>query len=145
MQSSPRTLESVQVGEKLPVLVEHVDVITNFLFGAAFGAAHRIHYDPVAAQNEGFTAPVIPGILMAAYATRVLVDWAGDPHCVRRVSNRNLASEVVEADLTISGEVTEIDGENGRVTCELTIASGDRPLMRTTGVVELRSRREADR
>lgn len=142
MENAIRSLDSVKVGDSLPELVEHVDMVTNFIFGVSLWTAHRLHYDHVLARDEGFEAPVIPGALMSAYATRVLVDWAGDPRLVRRIYSRNLASEIVDHDLTVRGEVTEIEenGDTGRVTCELTVASGATALMRTVGVVELPAR-----
>jgi acyl dehydratase len=141
VSNAPLDLDSVSVGDELPTLVEHVDIVTNFMFGTSLWTAHRLHYDHVSAREDGFDAPLIPGALMSAYIARVVVDWAGDPLSLRRLSSRNLASEIIDSDLTVTGTVTAVKriGRHGRVTCELTVRSGDRVLMESTAVVELRA------
>jgi hydroxyacyl-ACP dehydratase HTD2-like protein with hotdog domain len=131
-------------GSMLPELVEHVDIVTNFMFGVALFTAHRLHYDQVGAELDGFTAPVIPGTLMSAYVARLLVDWTGDPTCIRRLTNRNLATEVVGHDIRVSGTVTGVDEVTGdagearrRLTCALSVVSDGRVLVESTAVVEV--------
>jgi hydroxyacyl-ACP dehydratase HTD2-like protein with hotdog domain len=128
----------------LPELVEHVDIVTNFMFGVALFTAHRLHYDQVGAEEDGFSAPVIPGTLMSAYVARLLVEWTGDPTCIRRLANRNLATEVVGHDIRVSGAVSDVESitdERGetrrRLTCALTVDSEGRVLVESTAVLDV--------
>src|SRR5262245_9627669 len=137
-------------GSPLPELVEHVDIVTNFMFGVALFTAHRLHYDQVGAEQDGFMAPVIPGTLMSAYIARLLVDWTGDPACIRRLANRNMATEVVGHDIRVTGTVTGVEpvvGEGGAgrrlLTCTLTVDSDGRTLVESTAVIEVAAELES--
>lgn len=131
-----RSCDGVAVGDVLPTLRVTVTEVSNFLFGVAFWTAHRVHYDKELARAEGFDAPLVSGALMSAYASRVLVQWAGHPHAVRRVTSRNLASAVVGDTLDITGRVESVD-PGGLVTCALTVSRGDTGVMAVTAVVQL--------
>jgi hypothetical protein len=131
--AQPVSPASAEPGSALPELVERVDIVTNFMFGVALFTAHRLHYDQVGAEHDGFTAPVIPGTLMSAYIARLLVDWTGDP-----------ATEVVGHDIRVSGTVTSVedvarDGGDERrlLSCTLTVDSDGRVLVESTAVVEV--------
>jgi hydroxyacyl-ACP dehydratase HTD2-like protein with hotdog domain len=141
---SPVPPALAEPGSVLPELVEHVDIVTNFMFGVALFTAHRLHYDQVGAEEDGFTAAVIPGTLMSAYIARLLVDWTGDPACIQRLTNRNLATEVVGHDIRVTGAVTAVEpviGEGGerrhRLTCALTVDSDGRALVESTAVIDV--------
>ncbi len=138
--ASVRSIADVAVGDLLPQLSVTVTEVTNFMFGAAFWAAHRLHYDVDLARTEGFESPLVSGALMSGYASRLLVEWAGHPHAVRRVTSRNLSSAFVGDTLDIAGSVTAID-PSGRVDCTLTLASGDRRFMACDAQLQLRTDR----
>ena len=136
---TPRSVAQVRIGDELPPFDKHVTIVTNFLFGVPFWTAHRLHYDTISAQEDGYDAPLIPGALMTAYASRVLVGWAGRPDALRELTSRATASAVVGETISIRGSVRSVDTTTGGglATCELTVSSGERALMSVTGVVEL--------
>jgi hydroxyacyl-ACP dehydratase HTD2-like protein with hotdog domain len=139
MAAPSRRVSDAAVGEALPTLTKHVTIVTNFLFGVPFWTAHRLHYDTISAREDGYDAPLIPGALMTAYASRVLVGWAGRPDALRELTSRATASAVVGETLVISGSVRAIDmtDTGALATCDLTVTSGDRLVMEVAGVVEL--------
>ncbi|MGD9791958.1 MAG: hypothetical protein AB7V43_00645 [Acidimicrobiia bacterium] len=138
-QPTLRSAALVHAGDELPPFDKHVTIVTNFLFGVPFWTAHRLHYDTISAQEDGYDAPLIPGALMTAYASRVLVGWAGRPDALRELTSRATASAVVGETISIRGTVRSIEATaNGALaTCDLTVSSGERALMSITGVVEL--------
>jgi hydroxyacyl-ACP dehydratase HTD2-like protein with hotdog domain len=134
-----RTISETNVGDELPTLTKPVTIVTNFLFGVPFWTAHRLHYDTVSAQDDGFDAPLIPGALMTAYASRVLVSWAGRPDAIRRIVSRNKASAIVGQTIRVAGRVQSVEttANGGLATCELTVTGGDTLLSEITAVVAL--------
>lgn len=53
-----------------------LDAVDLFLFSAAVGLAHRIHYDDSFARGEGLPGLPVHGPLQAAYLSRIVGSWA---------------------------------------------------------------------
>ena len=123
----PRRFADVRTGEALPPLARRATNVSVFLFGVAYWAPHRIHYDRDHARSEGYEDVLVTAPLMNAYAVRALTEWAGDPGCLRRFAARNLAPAYAGDTLTVTASVVaKRPGEDeGRVDCEFEVARQD--------------------
>ena len=136
----PRRFADVRVGESLPPLVQHATNVSVFLFGVAYWAPHRIHYDREHALSEGYDDVLVVGPLMNAYAVRALTGWAGDPGCLRNFAVRNLAPAYAGDTLTVTASVTDKHSgdDEGRVECEFQVARQDgTPVLSGTATLGL--------
>ncbi|MFI5716533.1 acyl dehydratase [Nocardia sp. NPDC051750] len=89
----------------------HTDPVRIQRFGAATHNAHRIHYDTLAARDEGLDDPVVMAQLHGTLFFRAAARYAGDPAAVRSVSWQNRAPAAVGATLTVTGVVGDVDSD----------------------------------
>jgi hydroxyacyl-ACP dehydratase HTD2-like protein with hotdog domain len=118
----------VRVADELPVVRHTTSRVGVFLFGAAHWTAHRIHYDVEFARDSGFDDVVVTGALMSGWTAQWLTTWAGDPHALRELTERNVAAAVAGDTLTFTGRVDAIEpaADAGlNVTCSFTVTAQD--------------------
>jgi hydroxyacyl-ACP dehydratase HTD2-like protein with hotdog domain len=120
----------VRVGDQLPVIQHATSRVGVFLFGAAHWTAHRIHYDVEFAHDSGFDDVVVTGALMSGWTVQWLTTWAGDPHAVWELTERNVAAAVAGDTLTFAGRVDAVEPSTGTgagvdVVCTFTITRQD--------------------
>ncbi len=109
--------EDVTVGAAVPALVKHPTNAQLFRFSAMTWNSHRIHYDKVYAQSEGYPDVLVQSHLHGCFLLQAVMDWVGPRARVLgfRWQNRGIA---IPGDvLTCSGKV--IKAEGGIVECEL--------------------------
>ena len=115
------SLDDVSAGTELPPLVTRPTKISNFLYGVALWAAHRIHYDKDWAVSEGYRDTLIIGGLTRAYVIRMLVDWAGEPTALRKIALTNRAPVFSEDTLTVQTIVRDKTTVDGHTTLEFDV------------------------
>lgn len=129
----PSLARMVQVGDRLPVARHAATRVGVFLFGAAHWTAHRIHYDVEFARDSGFDDVVVTGALMSGWTVQWLTTWAGDPHALRELTERNMAAAVAGDTLTFTGRVDAVEpaADAGLdVTCAFTVTKqGDQTVV----------------
>ncbi|MGD0074492.1 MAG: acyl dehydratase [Candidatus Binataceae bacterium] len=109
--------EDVTVGAAVLALVKHPTNAQLFRFSAMTWNSHRIHYDKVYAQSEGYPDVLVQSHLHGCFLLQAVMDWVGPRARVLgfRWQNRGIA---IPGDvLTCSGKV--IKAEGGIVECEL--------------------------
>lgn len=104
-----QTIESISVGNQLPVLHKSADEAQLFLYSAASFNPHRIHYDRAYAEFEGHTDIIVHGPLQGSWLTQFVTDWAGPASRLLNITWQNRASAIVGENLEFHGSVTEIN------------------------------------
>ncbi len=110
------------------VLVEKVFFIDRAMLKAyadASGDQNPIHQNEEFAVSVGLPNVISHGMLTMALVGKFVSDWAGGAAAVKEFSARFIKPVIVPADqkveLTVSGVVTEVDGD--RITVELSATS----------------------
>lgn len=119
------TLADIQEGTLIPSLVRKPGEVQMFLISAVTWNAHRIHWDyRWATEQEGYPNLVVHGA-GSAWLSQMLINWAGDVRCLRRLSHANRAPAYLGDTLTCQGKVTGIstDGGVGWVECAVRITN----------------------
>jgi acyl dehydratase len=117
----------MKVGDQLPVLRKAAITTTQLVKYA--GAAldfNRIHYEDAFAKAAGFPSVIAHGMLSLGFFGQLLTDWVGDPAAIVALSARFRAVTLVGDEITVSGEVTKIEGE--RVEVKLAAKKSDGTL-----------------
>lgn len=109
-------IESAVVGTPTETLALTCDPVRVLRFGAATHNSHRIHYDNNYARTEGLAAPVVMAQLQGTLFFRAAARFAGGYEGVKSVTWQNRAPAAVGTTLEVSGEVSEIDGEQITLT-----------------------------
>lgn len=139
MKSDVR-FENVAEGQEIPSLVRRMTNVTNYLYGVALWAPHRIHYDREWARSEGYDDVVIIAGLMSSYLSQMLVRWAGDPGSLRKLELTNRAPAYAGDTVTSRAVVRRKyrDGEETFVECDVEVEKQDGTKVVTgTAVVRL--------
>ena len=114
-------VEDVTVGEELPPVVKRPTRVSIFMFGVAYWTAHRIHWDKDWAQSEGYPDVLVTAPLATSYMSQMLVNWAGDPGCVRMLSTTYRALMHPGDTLTARGIIRKTSRDNGENLVEVDV------------------------
>jgi len=109
--------EDVTAGTVIPALVKRPTNVQLFRFSAVTWNAHRIHYDKIYAQSEGYPDVLVQSHLHGCFLLQAVMDWAGPRARMVgfRFQNRGIA---IPGDvLTCTGKV--VKAEAGFIECEL--------------------------
>jgi 3-methylfumaryl-CoA hydratase len=109
--SAQRYLEDVSVGDDLPPVVRNATRAQLFLFSAATNNPHRIHYDREYAAKEGHPDVLVHGPLQGAWLHQFVRDWAGPLGRVLALDYQNRGRAFPDRDLTFTGRITSIEGD----------------------------------
>ena len=131
----------VQPGLELPARTVHVDRARLVAYAEASGDHNPIHQDEEFARSVGLPDVIAHGMWTMGAAVEVVSEWAGDPTAVVSYGTRFVSPVVVPsvggADVEVSGVVTKVEQETGRVTVELTVTcAGTKVLGRALAVVQ---------
>jgi hydroxyacyl-ACP dehydratase HTD2-like protein with hotdog domain len=97
----------IAVGRSWPPRTVVPSTVQLFLFSAATGNPHRIHYDRTyAVEVEGHRDLVVHGPLMSALLAATLAEWLGPAAQLVRISLQYRASAYVDRPLRIEAAVT---------------------------------------
>ncbi len=125
MSSSLRYFEDVAEGDALPPLVKAINTVQMMMYGAATWDFMRVHYDTDYARERGFQQAFVDGQMLGAYLAQLVVDWAGDPGALRRLSLRYRNFAFPGDTVTCRGHVTRllVEGEEAFAECEVVAAN----------------------
>ena len=115
----------IEVGSILEEKVFYLDRATLKAYADASGDQNPIHQNEDFAVSVGLPNVIAHGMLTMALVGKFVTDWAGGAAAVKEFSGRFVKPVIVPADLkvdlTVSGVVTEIEGD--RITVELKASS----------------------
>jgi acyl dehydratase len=115
----------IEVGNILEEKVFYLDRAMLKAYADASGDQNPIHQNENFAVSVGLPNVIAHGMLTMALVGKFVTDWAGGSAAVKEFSGRFVKPVIVPADhkvdLTVSGVVTEIEGD--RITVELKASS----------------------
>ena len=115
----------IEVGSILEEKIFYLDREMLKAYADASGDQNPIHQNEDFAVSVGLPNVIAHGMLTMALVGKFVTDWAGGSAAVKEFSGRFVKPVIVPADqkvdLTVSGVVTEIEGD--RITVELKASS----------------------
>ena len=116
----------IQVGTILEEKIFYVDRAMLKAYADASGDQNPIHQNEEFALSVGLPNVIAHGMLTMALAGKFVTDWAGGSVAVKEFSARFVKPVIVPADqkvdLTVSGVVSEVDGERIKIDISATSA-----------------------
>jgi acyl dehydratase len=80
------TFDEVEEGMEIPELRKEPTTQTLVQFAGATGDFYQIHYDRQFAEKSGLPDVILHGYLKKAYLAEAVMNWAGGPQRLRKVS-----------------------------------------------------------
>ncbi len=115
-------ISDVEFGAELPVFEPDTGLANVKRFVIAAGWNGPRFTDHEAARKEGLPGALVPGILSQGYLAAMIHRWAPEA-LIQNVDTVFRAPLIVDEPCSISGVVTDIDEEAGRVEIDLTITN----------------------
>jgi len=116
----------IEVGTILEEKIFYVDRAMLKAYADASGDQNPIHQNEEFALSVGLPNVIAHGMLTMALAGKFVTDWAGGSAAVKEFSARFVKPVIVPADqkvdLTVSGVVSEVDGERIKIDLSATSA-----------------------
>ena len=116
----------IQVGTILEEKIFYVDRAMLKAYADASGDQNPIHQNEEFALSVGLPNVIAHGMLTMALAGKFVTDWAGGSAAVKEFSARFVKPVIVPADqkvdLTVSGVVSEVDGQRIKIDISATSA-----------------------
>ena len=116
-------IADVEFGEDLPAFEPDTSLDITRRFAKLVGWDGARFSDHEAAKKEGLAGAMVPGILSQGYLVAMIHNWA-PPAEIVTVDTVFRAPVIADEPHTITGVVTDIDEEEGRVEVDLTVANG---------------------
>ena len=119
-----------QVGDRITELKVTPDKYVPHRYAGASGDFNPIHIDADFARMVGLPGAILHGLyVMGLVAKGATVDIAdGDPRALKRLSVQFRGMSYPEQEITVSGEVTEVKGDEVKV--DLIASQGDSAVIR---------------
>jgi len=132
------TRDEIQVGDQLEPLSRTPTEVDLFLYSAALGTAHRIHYDrDFAREVDGLPDLVVHGPLQSAYLSEFCSAWAASVGGrLTRLQYRHVSAATVGRTLVCRGEVAAV-AEDGSVTLAVRVETEPGPETSTLGTAAI--------
>ncbi|GAA0710848.1 acyl dehydratase [Dactylosporangium roseum] len=105
-----RRVADVAVGTELPPLVIPLTVTKIVATAIATRDYALVHHDQATARERGLQDIIVNILTSNGLVGRLVTDWAGPNAVLKKVAIRLGVSAYPGDDLTLSGTVTEIDG-----------------------------------
>jgi len=126
----PPRWDEVEVGTALPELRKVVTPRTLVRFAGATGDFFELHYDRDAATGAGLEDVILHGYLKKAFLAEAVVNWAGSPQKLRRLSASYRGVDMpsrtaAPRSFTVRGAVTRKWEEGGEKLVEVTLEGVD--------------------
>lgn len=119
---SVQNITDVEFGVALPVFEPDTSLENVRRFVVAAGWDGPRFTDHEAARKEGLPGALVPGILSQGYLAAMIHRWAPDGF-IENVDTVFRAPVLVDEPYRISGVVTDIDEDAGRVEIDLTLTN----------------------
>jgi MaoC dehydratase-like protein len=128
--AGPPRWDNCYVGMALPELVKQATTRTLVEFAGATGDFYEIHYDREAAERAGLPDVILQGYLKKAYLAEAVVNWAGSPQRLRRLSAQYRGVDTPTRDgwpqsFTVRGTVSKMWEEGGERLVEISLEGFD--------------------
>ena len=115
-------LADVEFGEELPVFEPDTSLPNVKRFAVAAGWDGPRFTDHEAARAEGLPGALVPGIMSQGFLAAMIHRWAPEAQ-IENVDTVFRAPVIVDESYAISGVVTDIDEDTGKVEIDLTVTN----------------------
>jgi acyl dehydratase len=116
------TIAEVEFGAELPVFEPDTSLDNVRRFVKAAGWDGPRFTDHEAARREGLPGALVPGILSQGYLAAMIHRWAPDAQ-IDNVDTVFRAPVLVDETYRISGVVTDVNEDDGRLEIDLTLSN----------------------
>ncbi|MDZ7669390.1 MAG: hypothetical protein U5Q16_08195 [Gammaproteobacteria bacterium] len=116
------SIADVEFGAQLPEFEPDTSLENVRSFVVAAGWDGPRFTDHEAARKEGLPGALVPGILSQGYLAAMIHRWAPDAF-IENVDTIFRAPVLVDEPYRISGVVTDVDEDDGRVEIDLTLTN----------------------
>jgi acyl dehydratase len=123
-----------EVGDQIPELKVTPERHLTVRYAGASGDFNPIHIDEDFAKSVGLPGRILHGLYSMAQVARAQTEAAGGPEKLKRLSVQFRGMGVPESEITVTGEVTEVDGS--RVVVEAVAVQNGKRIIRNA-VAEL--------
>ncbi|MBV1914440.1 MAG: hypothetical protein KUG72_03585 [Pseudomonadales bacterium] len=113
--------EDLKEGQEIPAKSIAISAAQLFQVSAATCNTHRIHFDTLWAQHEGYEERVIHGPVQGEILVQTIESWIGTDGWLRKINFSNRRYAVVDENLTGKGKVTRLFQDNGQSFAELEV------------------------
>ncbi len=103
---------------------EHVDKYRAIYYAGASGDFNPIHIDPEFGKMVGLGGVILHGLCALGFVAKTITDWTGDPGRLKRLKCRFASPVKIEDTISISGEVTEVQGNRAKVALKVVNQNG---------------------
>jgi len=109
-------MAELKQGEQIPELKVTPDAGLTKRYAEASGDPNPIHTDPAFAEKAGLPGVILHGLWTMAQVARANTAAAGgDPRALKRLSVQFRGMGFPEQEVTVTGTVTDVDGEKALV------------------------------
>ena len=115
-------LDDIEFGNDLPTFVPDTSLAATTKFAKLVGWDGPRFTDHEAAKKEGLPGAMVPGILSQGYLVAMIHNWAPTAE-ILTVDTVFRAPVIADEGHTISGVVTDINDDDGKVEIDLTVAN----------------------
>ena len=115
-------IQDVEFGEELPVFEPDTSLPNVKRFAIAAGWDGPRFTDHEAARAEGLPGALVPGIMSQGFLAAMIHRWAPQAQ-IENVDTVFRAPVIVDESYAISGVVTDIDEDTGKVEIDLTVSN----------------------
>ena len=115
-------IQDVEFGEELPVFEPDTSLPNVKRFAIAAGWDGPRFTDHEAARAEGLPGALVPGIMSQGFLAAMIHRWAPQAQ-IENVDTVFRAPVIVDESYAISGVVTDIDEDTGKVEIDLTVTN----------------------
>jgi acyl dehydratase len=134
---SVRNVREVEFGAELPAFEPDTSIenVRRFCDAASWGGRGRFT-DHEAARSEGLPGAIVPGIMSQGLLAAMIHRWA--PDCqIDHIDTVFRAPVLVDHPHKITGVVTDIDEETGKVEVDITVSNeaGETRVFGTSTVI----------
>ncbi len=104
--------DDIEVGQEIPAFTHKFDRMDAIIYAGASGDFNPIHTNPFFAKDVAMLPDVIAhGLFNMALLGKTVVDWIGDPGCLKKLSCQFRGMVNPEQTVTFKGKVREkVDG-----------------------------------
>jgi hypothetical protein len=129
-------ISDVEFGEDLPAFIPNTSLEITKQFASLVGWGGARFSDHEAARKEGLAGAMVPGILSQGYLVAMIHNWAPGAEIIS-VDTVFRAPVIADEAHTITGVVTDIDEDEGKVEIDLTVTN-EKSETRVFGTAQVR-------
>jgi acyl dehydratase len=103
---------------------ENVDKYRAIYYAGASGDFNPIHIDPEFGKMVGLGGVILHGLCALGFVAKTVTDWTGDPGRLKKLKCRFASPVKIDDTISISGEVTEVQGGRAAVALKVVNQAG---------------------